>query len=199
MFAELKIVPLILAILLTFVVIPTIGAACLHLSCKILRIQTRYVRCWVAYFVSIFISGLISVIIFIFTVKDGQFPGYVFPLTFVLAILIHFVLVPIVLQIRWGKALLAHAMALGMFTVMLGLATVPLILDLRKKAQAAKAAADKELARANMANTAAALKDLGAVFTYEENDTNRSLVAAGLTSSKVTDADLKHIKDLKKP
>jgi len=123
---------LLLVVLGSFAVVPAIGGAFLRLACRIVKVRgATYVRCWMAYLVAYVAASLVGTVLLLVVKDAASVPWWLVAAIFGLALGVHLVVVPLVLRSGLGKGLLAHAMAMAMYAIVLAMALTPAVLHAR--------------------------------------------------------------------
>jgi|GEM_PF-2179296 len=136
---------MVLSTLAALVIVPLMGATFLGVWCRMMNVSpARYWRRWCAYGAG-YLAALLITTFMLLLVKDaGKVPGWFLASLFVQALAVHAVVVPLVLQTPWGKAIAAQAMTLVLYGAVLIIAIAPLIVHVRKAVDRAEWKAEFE-------------------------------------------------------
>jgi len=127
---------MIAIVLGAFALVPLIGAACLRLSCRFFRVPTaKFGRCWLSYLLAYVAASVTGTLILLARKGADVSPDWLAAVVFGQAVLVHFVVVPLILQTGWRKSIAAHGVALLMYAAVLALALTPALLHAKKSAR----------------------------------------------------------------
>ncbi|MCX7044212.1 MAG: DUF1559 domain-containing protein [Candidatus Sumerlaeota bacterium] len=149
---------LILGVMFALLVVPFFGGCFLYLASKIVRLPgVGFIRCWMAYLAAYFSASVVITAIVLLMVDRSKFmvgsiylPVVPFVILYVIAIAVHMAVVPWILRTRVLKAILAHGIAIALYTAMIIALCVPAM-------NAAQREARKTITRANLHQIALAM------------------------------------------
>jgi len=158
---------------LATIIIPLGGGLFLWISCRILGLRTvGYVRCWLAYLAAYFAASLmITLVAYGILSQPGNWATSLSGPTLVgfyfVGLLIHFLVVPPILRVKFWKAVAAQAMALVAYGIVLAIILTPFYFVQRAKAQRIMAVLDLRVLGDAMRRHAAEHDSLPANAIYD--------------------------------